>query len=118
MLGCYELGWLGSIGSLDLGFASNFDSWFYPLRYDIMRLKGIMQVLILHKLLFLYFCNVAFNVYLSKNGGQLICVSFSLQLAEAAKAQFSRDYNDHLALVRAYEGWKEVERDVARYEYC
>ncbi|PQM34316.1 hypothetical protein Pyn_30620 [Prunus yedoensis var. nudiflora] len=28
-------------------------------------------------------------------------------LAEAAKSQFSRDYSDHLALVRAYEGWKE-----------
>ncbi|CAL5418665.1 unnamed protein product [Camellia sinensis] len=39
-------------------------------------------------------------------------------LAEAPKAQFSCDYNDHLALVRAYEGWKEAERDVARYEYC
>ncbi|XP_058184663.1 DExH-box ATP-dependent RNA helicase DExH5, mitochondrial-like isoform X3 [Rhododendron vialii] len=40
------------------------------------------------------------------------------QLAEAAKAQFSRDYSDHLALVRAYEGWKEAERDLAGYEYC
>ncbi|GMP59059.1 hypothetical protein CsSME_00022494 [Camellia sinensis var. sinensis] len=39
-------------------------------------------------------------------------------LAEAAKAQFSRDYSDHLALVRAYEGWKEAERDLAGYEYC
>ncbi|CAL5374169.1 unnamed protein product [Camellia sinensis] len=38
--------------------------------------------------------------------------------AEAAKAQFSRDYSDNLALVRAYEAWKEVERDVAGYEYC
>ncbi|KAL7262893.1 hypothetical protein ACSBR1_001122 [Camellia fascicularis] len=41
----------------------------------------------------------------------------NVQLAEAAKAQFSRDYNDHLALVWAYEGWKEAERDVAGYEY-
>ncbi|KAI7991872.1 hypothetical protein LOK49_LG12G01781 [Camellia lanceoleosa] len=40
------------------------------------------------------------------------------QLAEAAKAQFSRDYSNHLALVRAYEGWKEARRDVAGYEYC
>ncbi|CAL5436568.1 unnamed protein product [Camellia sinensis] len=39
-------------------------------------------------------------------------------LAEAAKAQFSRDYSDNLALVRAYEAWKEAERDVAGYEYC
>ncbi|KAI7987454.1 hypothetical protein LOK49_LG13G01411 [Camellia lanceoleosa] len=39
-------------------------------------------------------------------------------LVEAAKAQFSHDYNDHLALVRAYEGWKEAERDVVGYEYC
>uniref|UniRef100_A0A5B7AYU7 RNA helicase n=1 Tax=Davidia involucrata TaxID=16924 RepID=A0A5B7AYU7_DAVIN len=39
-------------------------------------------------------------------------------LAEAAKAQFSRDYSDHLALVRAYEGWKDAERDLAGYEYC
>ncbi|XP_059443862.1 DExH-box ATP-dependent RNA helicase DExH5, mitochondrial isoform X2 [Corylus avellana] len=39
-------------------------------------------------------------------------------LAEAAKSQFSRDYSDHFALVRAYEGWKDAERDIAGYEYC
>ncbi|RYR11633.1 hypothetical protein Ahy_B04g069138 isoform B [Arachis hypogaea] len=40
-------------------------------------------------------------------------------LAESAKAQFSaRDYSDHLALVRAYEGWKEAEAQQAGYEYC
>nr|XP_016437470.1 PREDICTED: DExH-box ATP-dependent RNA helicase DExH5, mitochondrial-like isoform X2 [Nicotiana tabacum] len=39
-------------------------------------------------------------------------------LADAAKAHFSRDYSDHLALVRAYEGWKDSERDLAGYEYC
>nr|GLL32231.1 DExH-box ATP-dependent RNA helicase DExH5, mitochondrial [Ipomoea trifida] len=39
-------------------------------------------------------------------------------LAEAAKAQFSRDYSDHLALVRAYEGWRDAEKDLAGYEYC
>ncbi|KAL0424689.1 UNVERIFIED_CONTAM: DExH-box ATP-dependent RNA helicase DExH5, mitochondrial [Sesamum radiatum] len=39
-------------------------------------------------------------------------------LAEAAKAQFSHDYSDHLALVRAYEGWKVADRDNAGYEYC
>lgn len=42
----------------------------------------------------------------------------SSQLAEAAKSQFSGDYSDHLALVRAYEGWKDAERDIAGYEYC
>ncbi|KAG8366677.1 hypothetical protein BUALT_Bualt17G0104400 [Buddleja alternifolia] len=39
-------------------------------------------------------------------------------LAEAAKAQFSRDYSDHLALVRAYEGWRVADKDFAGYEYC
>ncbi|XVF84733.1 hypothetical protein PTKIN_Ptkin17bG0061900 [Pterospermum kingtungense] len=39
-------------------------------------------------------------------------------LSEAAKAQFSRDYSDHLALVRAYKGWKEAEEDLAGYDYC
>ncbi|KAK8492608.1 hypothetical protein V6N11_030831 [Hibiscus sabdariffa] len=39
-------------------------------------------------------------------------------LAEAAKSQFSQDYSDHLALVRAYEGWKEAEIDLAGYDYC
>ncbi|XP_021896216.1 DExH-box ATP-dependent RNA helicase DExH5, mitochondrial isoform X1 [Carica papaya] len=39
-------------------------------------------------------------------------------LAEAAKSQFSHDHSDHLALVRAYEGWKDAERDLAGYEYC
>ncbi|XP_022862842.1 DExH-box ATP-dependent RNA helicase DExH5, mitochondrial-like isoform X2 [Olea europaea var. sylvestris] len=40
------------------------------------------------------------------------------ELAEAAKAQFSRDYSDHLALVRAFEGWKVADRDLAGYKYC
>ena len=34
----------------------------------------------------------------------------SMQLAESAKLQFSRrDYSDHLAIVRAYDGWREAE---------
>ncbi|KAG0493444.1 hypothetical protein HPP92_004438, partial [Vanilla planifolia] len=40
-------------------------------------------------------------------------------LADSAKAQFScQDYSDHLALIRAYEGWKEAERDHLGYDYC
>ncbi|KAL0380131.1 UNVERIFIED_CONTAM: DExH-box ATP-dependent RNA helicase DExH3 [Sesamum angustifolium] len=40
-------------------------------------------------------------------------------LAESAKAQFSaRDFSDHLALVRAFEGWKDAEREQSGYEYC
>ncbi|XP_021749282.1 DExH-box ATP-dependent RNA helicase DExH5, mitochondrial-like isoform X1 [Chenopodium quinoa] len=39
-------------------------------------------------------------------------------LAEAAKAQFSRDYSDHLALVRAYDGWKSAEKEYSGYDYC
>ncbi|KAG2261721.1 hypothetical protein Bca52824_068800 [Brassica carinata] len=39
-------------------------------------------------------------------------------LAEAAKSQFSRDHSDHLALVRAYEGWKRAEEEAAVYDYC
>ncbi|CAH8381724.1 unnamed protein product [Eruca vesicaria subsp. sativa] len=39
-------------------------------------------------------------------------------LAEAAKSQFSRDHSDHLALVRAYEGWKRAEEEGAVYDYC
>ncbi|KAJ8553471.1 hypothetical protein K7X08_024149 [Anisodus acutangulus] len=40
-------------------------------------------------------------------------------LAESAKAQFSaRDFSDHLALVRAYEGWKDAERQQSAHEYC
>ncbi|KAG6412970.1 hypothetical protein SASPL_125665 [Salvia splendens] len=38
-------------------------------------------------------------------------------LAEAAKAQFSHDFSDHLALVRAYEGWKVADKDLNAYEY-
>lgn len=42
-----------------------------------------------------------------------------MQLAESAKAQFSsRDYSDHLALVRAYDGWKDAEMHQSGYEYC
>lgn len=40
------------------------------------------------------------------------------ELAEAAKAQFSRDYSDHLALVRAYDGWKSAEKEYGGYDYC
>ncbi|KNA19941.1 hypothetical protein SOVF_056430 isoform B [Spinacia oleracea] len=39
-------------------------------------------------------------------------------LAEAAKAQFSRDFSDHLALVRAYDGWKSAEKEYGGYDYC
>ncbi|XP_051122066.1 DExH-box ATP-dependent RNA helicase DExH5, mitochondrial-like isoform X2 [Andrographis paniculata] len=39
-------------------------------------------------------------------------------LAEAAKAQFSHEYSDHLTLVRAYEGWKVADRDLNGYDYC
>ncbi|WJX21302.1 RNA helicase [Trifolium repens] len=39
-------------------------------------------------------------------------------LAEAAKAQFSGAYSDHLALVRAYKGWKDAEIALGGYEYC
>ncbi|KAL6011533.1 hypothetical protein ACLOJK_001981 [Asimina triloba] len=40
-------------------------------------------------------------------------------LAESAKSQFSaQDFSDHLALVRAYEGWKEAEKEQSGYDYC
>nr|XP_043640273.1 DExH-box ATP-dependent RNA helicase DExH3 [Erigeron canadensis] len=39
--------------------------------------------------------------------------------ASDAKSRFSaKDYSDHMALVRAYEGWKEAEREGSAYEYC
>lgn len=47
------------------------------------------------------------------------CNFLKLQLAESAKAQFSaRDFSDHLALIRAYDGWKDAEKRQAGYEYC
>ncbi|XVF12264.1 hypothetical protein REPUB_Repub08aG0100600 [Reevesia pubescens] len=40
-------------------------------------------------------------------------------LAESAKTQFSgQEYSDHIAIVRAYEGWKKAEREQSGYEYC
>ncbi|KAL8150586.1 hypothetical protein V2J09_020394 [Rumex salicifolius] len=40
-------------------------------------------------------------------------------LAESAKAQFSgREFSDHLATVRAYDGWKAAEREQSGNEYC
>jgi len=41
-----------------------------------------------------------------------------LQLAQAAKSQFSHDYSDHLAIVRAYDSWKDAEIDNAEHDYC
>ncbi|CAN6439905.1 unnamed protein product [Victoria cruziana] len=36
-----------------------------------------------------------------------------------AKSRFSaKDYSDHMALVRAYEGWKDADREGSAYEYC
>lgn len=44
---------------------------------------------------------------------------FCFQLAGTAKSRFSaKDYSDHMALVRAYEGWKDAEREGSSYEYC
>nr|XP_048323023.1 DExH-box ATP-dependent RNA helicase DExH5, mitochondrial-like [Ziziphus jujuba var. spinosa] len=41
------------------------------------------------------------------------------QLAGTAKSRFSaKDYSDYMALVRAYEGWKDAEREGSAYEYC
>lgn len=40
-------------------------------------------------------------------------------LAGSAKSRFSaKDYSDHMALVRAYEGWKDADREGSSYEYC
>ncbi|KAL9267626.1 DExH-box ATP-dependent RNA helicase DExH3-like protein [Drosera capensis] len=40
-------------------------------------------------------------------------------LAESAKAQFTaRDFSDHLALVRAYDGWRDAQREQSGYDYC
>ncbi|KAF6167385.1 hypothetical protein GIB67_020691 [Kingdonia uniflora] len=43
-----------------------------------------------------------------------------VRLAESAKSQFAgQDYSDHVALERAYEGWKKAEREQhSGYEYC
>ncbi|KAJ9564852.1 hypothetical protein OSB04_000818 [Centaurea solstitialis] len=39
--------------------------------------------------------------------------------ASTAKSVFSaKDYSDHMALVRAYEGWKKADREGSAYEYC
>lgn len=46
-------------------------------------------------------------------------IIFPLQLAGTAKARYSaKDYSDHMALVRAFEGWKDAEREGSAYEYC
>lgn len=40
-------------------------------------------------------------------------------LAGTTKSRFSaKDYSDHMALVRAYEGWKDAEIEGTAYEYC
>ncbi|KAL7595919.1 hypothetical protein Lser_V15G30977 [Lactuca serriola] len=51
----------------------------------------------------------------------LFLISFVIlfQQASTAISRFSaKDYNDHMALVHAYEGWKEAEREGSAYEYC
>ncbi|KAJ0981719.1 hypothetical protein J5N97_009974 [Dioscorea zingiberensis] len=40
-------------------------------------------------------------------------------LAGTAKSRFSaKDYSDHMALVRAYEGWKDADREGSASQYC
>ncbi|XP_038974853.1 DExH-box ATP-dependent RNA helicase DExH3 isoform X2 [Phoenix dactylifera] len=40
-------------------------------------------------------------------------------LAGTAKTRFAaKDYSDHMAVVRAYEGWKDADREGSAYEYC
>lgn len=49
----------------------------------------------------------------------IFALTFLTQLAGTAKSRFSaKDYSDHMALVRAYEGWKDAEREGSAYEYC
>ena len=41
------------------------------------------------------------------------------QKASTAKSIYAaKDYSDHMALVRAYEGWKQADREGSGYEYC
>nr|KAJ0225866.1 hypothetical protein LSAT_V11C100010700 [Lactuca sativa] len=51
----------------------------------------------------------------------LFLISFVclFQQASTTKSIFSaKDYNDHMALVCEYEGWKEAEREGYAYKYC
>ncbi|MQM18183.1 hypothetical protein Taro_051172 [Colocasia esculenta] len=49
----------------------------------------------------------------------VLTIVSGLSLAGSAKSRFSaKDYSDHMALVRAYEGWKAAEREGSGYEYC
>lgn len=49
----------------------------------------------------------------------IFAITSLIQLAGTAKSRFSaKDYSDHMALVRAYEGWKDAEREGSAYEYC
>lgn len=56
--------------------------------------------------------------YEENTSTNFFCTSL-IQLAGTAKSRFSaKDYSDHMALVRAYEGWKDAEREGSAYEYC
>lgn len=50
---------------------------------------------------------------------ELFVAFYNFQLAESAKLQFSaKDYSDHLALIRAYAGWKKADAEGTGYDYC
>ncbi|KAH7536831.1 hypothetical protein FEM48_Zijuj03G0028100 [Ziziphus jujuba var. spinosa] len=50
-------------------------------------------------------------------GNNVNCLLCVVQLAGTAKSRFSaKDYSDYMALVRAYEGWKDAEREGSAYE--
>ena len=65
-------------------------------------------------------CFVCFTFFLPIYD-RSFCVAIMdfVQLVDSVKAQFyACDYSDHLALVRAYDGWKDAERQQSGYEYC
>ena len=56
---------------------------------------------------------------MEKTHSLIFAITSLIQLAGTAKSRFSaKDYSDHMALVRAYEGWKDAEREGSAYEYC
>ena len=74
----------------------------------------ICQLLFLFSHIIILTRKVKFTLKITKYS---FCLCF--QLAGTAKSRFSaKDYSDHMALVRAYEGWKDAEREGSSYEYC
>ncbi|GAA0171979.1 RNA helicase [Lithospermum erythrorhizon] len=86
------------------------DPFLLPQDKKVVNLLGCLNPHTFVQIIQAYTSDVWYMIHLSSI---LIMDSWNI------KSRFSaKDYSDHMALVRAYEGWKDAEREGSAYEHC